>query len=233
MYAGHFAIGLALQAKHPKLPALPLVLGAGFLDLLDGVFIVFGWDHVRADLGAGPYLFFDLSFIDWDHSLLMAAVWSLAWGALFCRNRRLALLATLAAFSHFLADFPVHNRDLALFPGSQAHFGLGLWSRLGIGSWLLEGAFAAALCAYATLSSARRGVRTWWTNALVAVLFVSLSPWLSPMKAIAKLAEPAAHLLHGALVALGFLLPALALSWLCMRAERGASARSSRAAKAR
>ncbi len=223
MYAGHFAIGLALKARHPRVPALPLILGAGFLDLLDGTFIVLGWDRVRADLAAGPYLFFDLSFVDWDHSLLMAILWSVAWGALFFKDKRVAALASLAAFSHFLADFPVHNHDLALFPHAQAHLGLSLWARLGTWSWLLEGAFALALCSYATLSNAQRGVRSHWANLLVAALFVSLSPRLSPMKPIAGLAEPAAHLLHGALVALGFLVPGLGLAWLVERDERAAS----------
>jgi hypothetical protein len=220
MYAGHFAIGLALKARNPKVPALPLLLGAGFLDLLDGVFIVLGWDRVRADLNAGPYLFFDLRFVDWDHSLLMASVWSLAWGALFLKDKRVALLATLAAFSHILADWPVHNHDLALFPFAETHLGWGLWGRLGAVSWILEGFFVAALCGYATARNARRGVRTWRATALIALLFVGLSPWLSPMKLIAQLAEPAAHLLHGALVAFGFLVPALALTWLVERAER-------------
>lgn len=223
MYAGHFAIGLALKARNPKMPALPLILGAGILDLLDGVFIVLGLDRVHADLGAGPYLFFDLSFIDWDHSLLMAALWSLAWGALFLEDKRLAVLAGVAAFSHFLADYPVHDRDLALFPYATAHLGLSLWARLGTYAWLLEGAFALVLCAEATQRNARRGVRSLPANALIAVLFVSLSPWLSPMKQIAKLSEPAAHLLHGALVAFGFLLPALVLAWLVERAERALS----------
>jgi len=223
MYAGHFAIGLALRARHPELPAWPAILGAGFLDLLDGAFIVLGWDRVHADLAAGPYLFFDLSFIDWDHSLLMAFVWSLAWAALFLKDKRVALLAAVAGFSHFLADFPVHNHDLALFPGAEMHFGWGFWSRLGAGAWILEGVFTALLCAYATRLNQRRGARSLWTNATVALLFVSLSPWLSPMKPVAKLPEPTAHLLHGVLVALGFLLPGLALSWLCERAERRAA----------
>ncbi len=219
MYAGHFALGLALKARNPELRALPILIGAGFLDLLDGAFILLGVDHVRADLAAGPYLFFDLSFVDWDHSLLMAALWSLAWGAMFLKDQRVAGVATLAAFSHFLADFPVHNHDLALFPHAATHLGLGLWERLGTGSWWLEGAFTAALCAYATRLNARRGVRSLPANALVALLFVSLSPWLSPMRPIAHLSEPAAHLLHGALVVFGFLVPGLVLVWLAERAE--------------
>ena len=223
VYVGHFAIKLAIKARYPQVPALPIVMGAGFLDLLDGLFIVLGFDRVTPSLNSGPYLFFDLSFIDWDHSLLAAVIWSLVWGAFFLKNRRVALVALAAAFSHFVADWPVHNDDLALYPHASAHFGYGLWGKLGTVSWVLEGFFAALLAGYAWRSNARRGVSLLWPCVLLAVLFVQLSPWLSPMKLIATLDEPAAHLLHGTLVALGFLVPGLLLTWLLNRAERNAA----------
>lgn len=224
MYVGHFAIGLALKARHPRVPALPLVFGAGFLDILNGLFIVLGWDRVAPDLLAGPYLFFDLRFIDWDHSLLAALFWSAAWGALFLRDRRVAALAFLAAFSHFVADWPVHNGDLALYPHAELHLGYGLWGKLGTASWVLEGVFAAALVAYAWRTAARRGVSLLWPSIVLVVLFASLSPWLSPMKVAAGLSEPWAHLLHGTLVAVGFLVPGGLLTWLVGKAEEGGAA---------
>jgi hypothetical protein len=39
------------------------------------------------------------------------------------------------------------------------------------------------------------------------------------MKFVAQLSEPGAHLMHGALVTIGFLLPGLILTWLVNRAE--------------
>ena len=137
MYIGHFAIGLALKARYPAVPALPLVLGAGFLDILDGLFIVLGWDRVTPNLLAGPYLFFDNTFIDWDHSLLAAFFWSAIWGALFLRERRVAALAFVASLSHFVADWAVHNDDLALSPHAETQWGYGRWGKLGTGSWVL------------------------------------------------------------------------------------------------
>jgi len=197
------------------------MLGVGLMDIVDGLFIMLGIDRVTPDLQAGPYLFFDLTFVDWDHSLLMAAVLSLIWGALFLR-RSLAIVAALAVFSHFLADWPVHNADLALYPYASTHLGYGLWGKLGTASWVLEGVFAAALLAWAWSTSARRGVSLLWPGVVMAVLFVQLSPWLSPMKWVAQFDEPAAHLLHGALVMLGFLVPGLLLTVLFDRAERRA-----------
>lgn len=207
MYVGHFAIGVALKARFPEVPALPIVMGIGVLDIIDGAFILAGINQVTANLSSGPSLFFDLTFIDWDHSLLMAVVWSLLWGALFLRDKRVAAVAAVAAFSHFVADLPMHDADLALYPHSAVHFGLGLWPRLGTGSWLLEGAFAAALVAWAWQRCAKRGQSLLWPAVLLLVLFLNLSPWTSPMKFAAGLTEPAAHLLHGIIVIAGFILP--------------------------
>jgi hypothetical protein len=222
MYAGHFAIGLAIKAKFPKVPALPIMMGVGFLDILDGLFILAGFDRVTPNLQSGPYLFFDLTFIDWDHSFLMAVIWSLCWGALFLKSKQVAVIAALAAFSHFIADLPLHNNDLALYPYSEGHLGFGLWGKLGTNSWLLEGVFAALLAVYAWRANAQRGVSSLWPCLLLSVVFVQLSPWLSPMKFVATFSEPAAHLVHGALVTLGFLVPGLLFSWLLNRAEQHA-----------
>ncbi|PZQ60217.1 MAG: hypothetical protein DI570_14750 [Phenylobacterium zucineum] len=220
MYIGHFAIGMAIKAAAPKVRALPILVGAGFLDIIDGVLIVAGIDRVTPNLQAGPYLFFDLTFIDWDHSLLMALVLSLAWAALFLKQRTAALVAGLACFSHFLADLPMHNADLAVYPYAAKHLGLGLWGRLQTGAWVLEGLFAAIVLAWAWTRFRARGVAVGWPLLVLGVLFVNLSPWLSPMKVAAGLPEPQAHLLHGVLVTLGFLGPGALLAWLVDRAER-------------
>lgn len=220
MYVGHFAIGLAMKAYAPKAKPLPIILGVGFLDVIDGLLIMLGADRVTPNLHAGPYLFFDLTFIDWDHSLLMAIVLSLIWGALFLKDRKLAGLAALACFSHFLADLPMHNADLALFPYAAQHMGFGLWGKMGTGSWILEGMFCAALVSLAWVVSAKRGVSLLWPTVVMAVLFFNMSPWLSPMKTVATFSEPAAHMVHGLLVTAGFLLPGILLSWLLVRAER-------------
>lgn len=220
MYVGHFAIGLALKAKFPKTPTLPLLLGVGFLDIVDGLFIVLGLNTVTPNLRAGPYLFFDLTFIDWDHSLAAALLWSLVWAALFLKDRRVAALAFIACFSHFVADWPMHNNDLALYPYSVAHMGLGAWGKLGTASWVLEGVFSAILIAYACRKASQRGEDWTWPAVLMGVTFLNLSPWLSPMKHAALLDEPAAHLVHGVLVTAGFVLPGLVLTWLVNRATR-------------
>lgn len=220
MYVGHFAIGLAIKARYPRIPALPIMMGVGFLDLLDGIFIILGFNTVTPNLNSGPYLFFDLTFIDWDHSLLAAVFWSVLWGLLFVKHRPVAIVAALAAFSHFIADWPMHNSDLALYPRAVEHYGYGLWGKLGTASWILEGAFSAVLAAYAWRLSRQRGVSLTWPCVVLLVLFLQLSPFASPMKFVATLDEPLTHILHGVLVSSSFLIPGLLMSWLLNRSER-------------
>ena len=222
MYAGHLAAGLAIKSYAPRVRAWPILLGAGWMDIIDGILTVAGINRVTPNLSAGPYLFFDLTFIDWDHSLLMAVVWSVVWGALFWRDRTTAILAGLASFSHFVLDWPMHNADLALYPYASMHFGMGLWGRWGTLSWVAEGLFVAVLLLLAGRNFAARRVAFVWPPVVLTLMFLNLSPWLSPMKHVATLSEPAAHLVHGVLVTLGFLLPGLLLSWLVERAERAA-----------
>src|SRR5215468_7344685 len=220
MYVGHFAIGVAIKSASPRTATLPIMLGVGFMDIVDGLLIVAVIDRVTPNLNSGPYLFFDLTFIDWDHSALMAIVLSLIWAACSWRDRKTACIAALAVFSHFLADWPLHNHDLALYPYAEAHLGYGLWGKLGTSSWLLEGAFSMLLIAFAGWRNGARGVSYRWADLVLVLLFFQMSPWLSPMKFVAQLSEPAAHLLHGALVTIGFLIPGLLLTWLIDRAER-------------
>lgn len=219
MYVGHLAIGLAIKSKFPKIPALPIMLGVGFLDIIDGLFIILGIDHVTPNLKAGPYLFFDLTFIDWDHSLFMAIVLSIIWALFFIKDKWVAFVACLACFSHWLADWPVHNMDLALYPYAVEHMGYGLWGKWGTYSWIFEGLFSCILILYAWFYFRKREISIIWPAMLLVVIFFQLSPWLSPMKLAATLQEPLASLIHGMLVCLGFLIPGLLITWLINREE--------------
>lgn len=82
----------------------------------------------------------------------------------------MAQMAFSAAISHFIADWPMHNNDLALYPFSVEHFGLGAWGKLGTASWVLQGIFSAALTAHASRAAAKaRGAMglgvcgDWWS----------------------------------------------------------------------
>lgn len=184
MYAGHFAAGLALKAKEPKAPLWGILIGVGLLDLLFGPFVVFGLERVTVTPGVSPG--FALDYIDWSHSLLMSVVWATLYGLLFTRwGSRVAWVMGFAAFSHFLLDLPMHPPDLALWPGSDSHLGVGLWHALPQGWWWLELAVVGLAGAYYfrhAVQSPEFGRRPVAVLLVVLALHVFNSPWLSPLQ---------------------------------------------------
>jgi len=158
-----------------------LLVGVGLLDLLFGPFVLMGIERatVTPDISPG----FTLDYIDWSHSLLMALVWSAVYAAFFIRrDRRVAAFMGFAVFSHFLLDLPMHPPDLALWPGSATHLGLGLWQLLPRGWWFVELALVLTLGGY-YVGKARRaeefGGRPIAVLVVILVLHLLNSPWLS------------------------------------------------------
>ena len=183
MYAGHFAAGLALKGKVPEAPTWGILLGVGVLDLLFGPFVLIGIEHVSLTPGQSPG--FSLDHIDWSHSLLSSLVWSVVFGLLFLRHGgKVMLVMGVAVFSHFMLDLVMHPADLALWPGSDVHLGMGLWRSLPVGWWFLELGLVAALLGYYWLRSKADGSfggRALAVVVTVVVLHVMNSPWLSAL----------------------------------------------------
>jgi len=179
MYAGHFAMGLALKARRPEAPTWGLLIGTGLLDLLFGPLVLLGVERVTMTPGRSPG--FSLDFIDWSHSLAAALCWSLLYAMGFARRgSAVAGVMGFAVFSHFLLDLPMHPGDLALWPASASHVGLGLWHTPWW--WWVELGWVAAACGY-YWARARR-LRTFGGNAAWACLTILAlhalnSPWLS------------------------------------------------------
>ena len=179
MYAGHFAVGLALKVKRPAAPTWAILLGTGFLDVLFGIFVMLGIERVTMTPHVGQG--FSLDFIDWSHSLVMSLVWSALYGLIFWRKgRAVAFLVAFAVFSHFLFDLPMHPKDLALWPHAATHLGFGLWNRLPHGWWWIELAVIAAACAYYVHRARRQrsfGGHAWWASGVVILLHILNAPW--------------------------------------------------------
>ena len=182
MYAGHFAAGLAIKARAPQAPTWGLLLGVGLLDVLFGPFVLAGWERVHLTPGISPG--FSLDYIDWSHSLLMAAVWAAGFALCFVRQGRpIALAMGVAVFSHFVLDWFMHPGDLALWPGSSIHVGLGLWRLLPVGWWFIELAFIGVCLAYYYRRSRALGGfghRAGAIAVVILVLHLVNSPWLAP-----------------------------------------------------
>jgi len=183
VYAGHFAAGLALKAKEPAAPTWGILPGVGLLDLLFGPFVLAGVERVTVTPGVSPG--FSLDHIDWSHSLLMAVIWSVVFGMLFVRwGRRVAVIAGVAVFSHFVLDLPMHPPDLAIWPGARAHLGFGLWRRLPTGWWFVEAAFVAVAWGYYFVRAREATHFGRWpvaVGAVLAILHLANSPWLSAL----------------------------------------------------
>jgi hypothetical protein len=137
MYAAHFAAGLAIKSRRPQVPTWAVLTAVFVPDLI--------W-IVLAGLGVEPAdrgHFFD----DWSHSLAMTILWATLFAMLFWRSgRQVAGALWLAVFSHFLLDLPIHPKNLALYPHSMLHLGVGLAGTGRIVYWWVQLAVAAALC---------------------------------------------------------------------------------------
>ena len=138
MYIGHFAAGLAIQSRFRVVPLWILLIGIAFLDILFSIFIVFGIERISTK---------GFDFIDWSHSLVMSLVLSIGLALLFYKKGSKYMLAIgMAIFSHFVLDFISHAPDLALYPYSSIHMGLGLiLSKWG---WWIELGISFTLCAF-------------------------------------------------------------------------------------
>src|SRR5437762_12690234 len=127
MYAPHFAAALAINGRSPGAPFWALLIGAFIPDLAWIALARIGIEPAHASN------FFD----DWSHSLVSVAILATLFASAFLRRGKPVFIAIwLAVFSHFLLDFPVHPKRLALAPLSGVYLG---WDLLAWGSrpgWL-------------------------------------------------------------------------------------------------
>jgi len=144
MYAPHFAAALAINARSPGAPLWALLIGAFIPDL---AWIAFAWIGIEPAQASN---FFD----DWSHSLVSIAILATLFASAFLRRGKPVFVAIwLAVFSHFLLDFPVHPKQLALAPLSGVYLG---WDLLAWGSrpgWL-------------------RAINDWWLQLAILVVLL-------------------------------------------------------------
>jgi len=150
MGIGHVAVGLGLKCAGPRLNAGLLVFSAFFADFLLGWFVLAGWESYQypPDYASKHYILFTFP---WSHGLLPDLVWGTVLGLLVWllrRERRAALMAGLAAVSHFLLDGIVHVKGLPVAGPGTYEFGLGLWKNLPVESTLEAAMTVAALFLY-------------------------------------------------------------------------------------
>ena len=175
MFLGHLAVGFASKRAAPQVSLGWFVAAPLFLDLVWPLFLATGVERVRIDPGNTAFTPLAFEHYPWSHSLLMAVVWSVAFGALswvVTRSRPAALLVGVGVVSHWVCDWITHRPDLPLYPGS-AVYGLGLWNSipgtlvveltmLALGLWLLR----------------PKGIKLW--SLIVFCVVVAMSAGLGP-----------------------------------------------------
>ena len=176
MFLGHYGVAFALKRAEPKISLGTLFVATQLVDILWGVFLVFGWEHVRVLPDDNPLL--TLQFYDYpiSHSLVGGLAWGLVAAALYyswptrdtTRHWQASALVGAAAASHWLLDLIVHLRDLPLMGNDTPKLGLGLWRHVGltIGLELLmlaAGSRSTCRAARAAIRCARSGWRCCWS----------------------------------------------------------------------
>ncbi|WP_394851079.1 hypothetical protein [Pendulispora rubella] len=199
-------------------PWIPL-FGIGLLDILDGVLVGAGLERVTPAANANGYMHMSLEFTDWDHSLAMSVAWAALAGIALWRagGPRWGMVAAAAVFSHFLADLAVHDPDLALWPYSSAHVGLGVWSSLPVGSWFLEVIFVIIMVLIGCPNGIQNLNASKYPIMVMAFLSLQLTPWWSPMALADGFGASSSPVLYGLFIVVGFILPASLMSWFLMR----------------
>jgi len=183
VFIGHFAVAFAAKKVAPQRSLATLIAAAQLLDLIWPVFVLAGIETVRIDAAAqSPFLRLRFVHYPWSHSLVMAAVWGIAF-ALFCRARtgdgRGAAVVAVLVISHWVLDFVTHRPDLQLSPGVAGRVGLSLWTRPGATIAVEALSFAAGLAIYARATRAKDRAGIWGFWGFVAFLVLAYASSLA------------------------------------------------------
>ncbi|KAJ9664759.1 hypothetical protein H2198_000105 [Neophaeococcomyces mojaviensis] len=197
MYQGHFAAALLIKAlAGPSVPAWPIMFGSSILDIIGGVDAFLGLDILQPDKNAGPYMYTNFIYIDWEHSALMMLVYSCVFGWIGCHiiggfSKEAAMLGAASSIVHWLMDIVViAPSGLTLYPHGDYHFGFGLYEKYPIGSWVAENVLTALLSctAYRTMKQST-GADIKMALVLITMLSMLMSPWTSPLLLVAYMHE--------------------------------------------
>lgn len=184
MFLGHYGVALALKRAEPKISLGTLFVATQLADLLWGIFLLLGWEHVRILPDTNPLL--TLQFYDYpiSHSLVGAVGWGIAAGAAYyswptrdtTRHWQAAALVAAAVVSHWVLDLLVHVPDLPLADNDSPKVGLGLWTHFGVSVALEFVVLAAGTALYVARRSRRhpvRPVRLGFVLLLLAVIYLA------------------------------------------------------------
>jgi hypothetical protein len=135
MFIGHYGVSFAIKRAAPNVSLGALFVAVQALDLIFAVDVMDGLEKMRLIPHFTAYNSYDLYWMPWSHSLFAAVLWSVlaaaSWWAFTGKSpARLSasVVVGVVVLSHWLLDFPVHTRDLQLWPWNETRVGLGLWN---------------------------------------------------------------------------------------------------------
>jgi hypothetical protein len=181
MFIGHYGVSLAAKRQAPDLSLGWLFLAVQGLDVLFGIFVLSGVEHLRIVPGFTRYNPYDLYDMPWSHSLLSSVGWSIAITiAVRAMGRSWPVASALggAVFSHFVLDLPMHTPDMPLWSNDSVKLGLGLWNHVPLSLVLELLCFALGALSYARTCAAL-GPRFWCFVAAMVGLTLA-TPFLPP-----------------------------------------------------
>lgn len=131
MFIGHHAVALASKRFAPRTNLGVLMTAVVLLDLIWPVLILLGIEQLRVVPGLMDASPMDFVSYPWSHSLVMTAVWSVAFALVWFALAKRVFDAVICGFcvaSHWLLDWFTHRPDLLLTVHGSAKYGLGLWN---------------------------------------------------------------------------------------------------------
>lgn len=237
MYHGHFATGLLIKALYgPTIPAWPIMFGSSILDLIGAVDALLGLDIIVPDTTKGPYMYSRFVFIDWEHSVVMMVMWSCIFGWIGCHylagfSKEASILGAASSIVHWLMDvLVIEPTALTLYPHGHYHFGLGLYEKFPVGSWVFECVLCVILAGVSqSINKQRSGADISQALVLLGVLSLLMSPWTSPLLVVAHIHEQYGWrgylpLVQWAGFWTAYIIPAMVFTRILDRADREASA---------
>jgi len=140
MFVGHYGPAFAATAARKSIPLWVAFIAVQLVDVLWGVFVLFGIEKVRIVPGFTATNPLDLYYMPYTHGLIAAIFWAIA-GGVFYSFRKIggwsaAMAISAAVFSHWVLDWLVHVPDLPLYDNSFK-VGLGLWNHPAL-AFILE-----------------------------------------------------------------------------------------------
>jgi hypothetical protein len=162
MFVGHYAASLALKKLEKRASLGVLFLAVQFVDILFFPLVLLGVERLNIVENFTQSTHFELEYMPFTHSLLASILWAAAAYVLFrwvfVKKNSVALVVSLAVFSHWLLDLIVHTPDLPLWRDASLKLGFGLWNS-AIGTYALEAVLLlSALWLYMRSTSATTAV---------------------------------------------------------------------------